>query len=1515
MKTYFEPLQEYKEYNEILAKLKQGKTPIKITGCIDSQKCHIIESLAVDYPFRLVVTYSEQKAKEILEDLKLYDKNVMLYPSKDVIFYNADIRGNAIIKERMKIMKRLFCGEPVTAVTSFDGGMDRLLPLSFLKKNILSVKEGENFALPLFQERLLMLGYERQSQVEAQGEFAVRGGIVDVFPLTEDQPYRIEFWGDEVDSIRSFEITTQRSLERIEAILLFPAAEIILDETTKLASLKCLEEEKQTYVKQLREQFKTEEAARIEKTVEEFKENLEYLHSSAGIDSYIRYFYQDTVSFFDYFEREGSIVFLDEPSRLSEKGEAVAFEFSESMIGRLEKGYILPRQMDVIFDYKALFAGLCKNKCICLSMMDYKISSLVAVSSYDITARSVNPYNNNFEILVKDLKEWKRTGYRTILLSASRTRAARLAEDLREHELNAFYSEDQDRVLQKGEIIVAHGSLHRGFEYPLLKFVIISESDIFGAEKKQRKKAKTYEGSKIQNFSDLHVGDYVVHENHGVGIFRGIEQIEVDHICKDYIKLEYGCGGSLYVLATGLEVLQKYAGADAKRPKLNKLNSLEWKNTKTKVRSAVKEIAQELVSLYAIRQSKEGYPFCADTVWQREFEEMFPYQETEDQLRAIEDTKQDMESTKIMDRLICGDVGYGKTEIAIRAAFKAVSDDKQVVVLVPTTILAQQHYNTFSQRMKDFPVSIGVLSRFRTQAEQKKTLERLKKGQLDIVIGTHRILSKDVVFKRLGLLIVDEEQRFGVTHKEKIKKLKENIDVLTLTATPIPRTLHMSLIGIRDMSVLDEPPVDRQPVQTFVLEHNDEMIREAIHRELTRGGQVYYVYNRVQGIEEIASLVARLVPEANVAFAHGQMQERQLEKIMFQFINGEIDVLVSTTIIETGMDISNVNTMIIDDADRLGLSQLYQLRGRVGRSNRTSYAFLMYKRDKMLKEIAEKRLSAIREFTELGSGFKIAMRDLELRGAGNLLGAQQSGHMEAVGYDLYCKMLNDAVRSVKGEKEEIEEFETMVDIDFDAYIPSSYIKNEMQKLEMYKRIAGIETEEELSDMQEELTDRFGDIPLSVNNLLHIALIKAMAHNVYVTSLIQKQTEVKLFLYAKAKLQVEQVPTLLSSYQNQLKLIPGQPPSFLFRLETPPGKKKNSHASTEFLFCQMKELLKNIQKICLQGTLLLVLLCLLTGCSSIQSFFGFDYSKEQTDSILSDAAIFSVNGEEITEQELFLYMQPMKEETEAIYGKDIWDFSLNAESTSYEEDLKENLMQKIQYIKIVSQEAKKANISLDEEELLNVNNSTEDYLKRFTKKQLQTYGIEKEIVQKIYHDHALALKYYEVLTLNVDTKIPDVEVRHMVLQYVMLEKAKIVANGEQVLYSEKELKDIRKKGETFIGKVRKEKTGKTLSECVSGSDAVVEVTVDKKELIIQFSSELAEVAYNLKKGEVSDLLETNSAYFILFCVEETNEDATNAAKLKIIEERQQELFESGYEEWEKKAVIAVNREKWDNIHFQ
>lgn len=1148
MKTFVEPLSELKEYNKVRELLKNGVQPVHVTGAIDSQKGHFIYALGSKYPVKIILTYSELKAKEIYEDYRLFDKEVYLYPSKDVIFYSADIHGNAIVQQRLRIIKKMIEEKPITIIMTIDGGMDRVLPLDIIASKVMRLHKASAINIDEIKEQLVHVGYERAAQVEGPGQFAVRGGIFDIYPLTEESPYRIELWDDEIDTIRSFDVESQRSIEQTEEIIIYPATEIVLDKSRYLAGVKQIQQEKAKYAAELKKEKKFDEARRITEVVDEFQEKLEMYSGSMGMESYILYFYNNTVSFLDYFKDRECMFFVDEPNRCMERGNAVELEFRESMIHRIEQGYILPKQIEAVFSISEVEAKLRSCPLVLISTMDYNIKEFPIKAKENLMVKSIQSYQNNFELLIKDLKQWKQKGYRVILLSNSRTRAKRLSEDIQEYDLTAFYSDDLERVVKKGEIMVSYGNLHHGFEYPLIKFVVVSEGDIFGTERKKKKKKKVYSGTKVNSFTDLNIGDYVVHENHGVGIYRGIEKIEVDKVTKDYLKIEYAADGILYVLATGLDVLQKYAGADAKKPKMNKLNSLEWKKTKAKVRGSVKDIAKELVELYAKRQSRKGYSFGKDTVWQAEFEEMFQYQETDDQLSAIEATKKDMESTRIMDRLICGDVGYGKTEIAIRAAFKAVSDGKQVAYLVPTTILAQQHYNTFVQRMKDFPITIEMMSRFRTASEQKKTVEKLKTGKVDIVVGTHRLLSKDVGFKNLGLLIVDEEQRFGVTHKEKIKQLKEDVDVLTLSATPIPRTLHMSLVGIRDMSVLEEPPVDRQAIQTFVLEHNDEIIREAINREINRGGQVYYVYNRVSNIDEIAMNVAKIVPEASVSYVHGQMHERELEKIMFDFINGEIDVLVATTIIETGLDISNVNTMIIDDADKLGLSQLYQLRGRVGRSNRTSYAFLMYRRDKMLREVAEKRLQAIKEFTDLGSGFKIAMRDLELRGAGNLLGSKQHGHMEAVGYDLYCKMLNDAVRVLKGEAAEEDEFETSVDINLDAFIPATYIRSEFQKLEIYKRIADVQTEDEYLDMQEELTDRFGDMPNSVVYLLYIALLKSLAHNAYIVQLKQTDQMIKFVMYEKAKVNINKIPAFIAEYNGALKFVTDKTPLFKLDLE-------------------------------------------------------------------------------------------------------------------------------------------------------------------------------------------------------------------------------------------------------------------------------------------------------------------------------------------------------------------------------
>lgn len=1148
MKAFTNPLLELQGFSEMITEAEKSKGLTTITGCIDAQKPHMMYGFGNGLKNKIIVTFNEQRAMELYEEYSFFDSEALYYPAKDVLFYQSDIRGNVLTAERINALKAIHENKQVTVITTFDALMNTMTPPEQLFSGVQKLHPGDEVNLDELKTLLIDMGYEKEYQVDSRGQYALRGGILDIFPLTEENPVRVEMWGDEIDTIRSFDCQSQKSIENLDELVIYPSCELVLTEEEKQKGIEKVKAEAEKVSQKLREEMKTEEAYRISSMAEELAEQWGELAITAGMDAYLSYFCEKRVGLLDYFDVDNTFVFFDEFSRCCERGKQTELEFSECMKHRLEYGYILPGQMKELFFEKEIMGKLNMFSCISMGALDNKSNGLKLTSQHDIMVQSVNSYNSSFEILIKDLKQYKKKGYRVILLSGSRSRAERLSQDLMEEGLSSFFTKDYGHELLPGQIMVCYGKIHRGFEYPMIKFAVITETDIFGGEKKKKKRKRLYEGDEIQSFTDLNVGDYVVHENHGLGIYCGMEKIEVDKKVKDYIKIQYQGGSNLYILATQLDLIQKYAGKDAKKPKLNKLGGQEWSKTKNRVRGAVQEIAGDLVKLYAKRQEDKGFVYGPDTVWQREFEELFPFEETQDQELAIEATKKDMESHKIMDRLICGDVGYGKTEIAIRAAFKAVQDGKQVAYLAPTTILAQQIYNTFSQRMKDYPVNIDLLCRFRSSKEQKKTIEKLKKGQVDIIVGTHRILSKDVSYSDLGLLIIDEEQRFGVTHKEKIKQIKTNVDVLTLTATPIPRTLHMSLIGIRDMSVLEEPPMDRLPIQTYVMEHNEEMVREAIHRELARDGQVYYVYNKVKDISEVASKIQLLVPDANVAFAHGQMRETQLEKIMYDFINGEIDVLVSTTIIETGLDISNVNTMIIHDADNMGLSQLYQLRGRVGRSNRTAYAFLMYRRNKMLKEVAEKRLAAIREFSDLGSGFKIAMRDLEIRGAGNLLGAQQSGHMEAVGYDLYCKMLHEAVKEAKGETVIEEKFDTSIDINIDAYIPPGYIGNEFQKLDIYKRIAGIRTEEEREEMLEELIDRFGEPPKSVMNLLTIASIKAKAHGVFIKDLSQKGDELVLTMYERAQIDPGNIPVFVSKFQNNLKFnMTAENPNFVYTM--------------------------------------------------------------------------------------------------------------------------------------------------------------------------------------------------------------------------------------------------------------------------------------------------------------------------------------------------------------------------------
>jgi len=1084
----------------------KGNSPLLLTGMMDSQKCHVIGALKERKSNTiLVITHSELKAKEIYEDLAFFVESsdeLFLYPAKDTVFYAADTKSLLITKERFAAINSLLKGESPVIVASIEALFDRLSPPDVFADHIIGLKSCDVYDLDLLMKNLIAIGYERRDTVEAMGQFAVRGGILDVFSTTYDNPMRIEFFDDEIDSIRTIDPETQRSVSKLDSVEIFPIKELVYDEFTLAEALEKIEAEYKKTLSSYEKKGLDEAVDGLKSSVGELIEQLKTDGNSRDIDRFSQYFYEGGCSLLDYLPND-TYIFFDESARLYQKSETSHEEFSQSVQNRLMKGYLLPSQAEMIFSYSQIVAKCAKFPQVIMNSLMSNIREFKPLQAASFTVKGAMSLQNQIDLMIEDINYLKSNGYKIVMLTGNKVRAERIVTELSERSISArFFENTADAVLEVGSVAVVSGSLKRGFMYDDIKLAFISDKELFGEKSKQKKPKKIKNARKINSFIELKVGDYIVHENHGIGIFSGIETIISDQVKRDYIKLTYADGGNLYIPTSQMDMIQKYIGGESAKPKMNKLGGADWSRAKSRAKGAVEILAKDLIELYAKREAAMGFTYSKDSVWQNEFEETFPFTETDDQLSAIEDVKHDMESPKVMDRLICGDVGYGKTEIALRAAFKAVQDSKQVVYLVPTTILAQQHYNTFTQRMQDFPVSIEMLSRFRSAKEVKAALDGLEKGKVDIVIGTHRLLSKDVAFHNLGLVIVDEEQRFGVSHKEKLKSLKENVDVLTLTATPIPRTLHMSLAGIRDMSLLDEPPSERKPIQTYVMEYDGQFIKDAIHRELSRGGQVYYLYNRVRSISEMSARIQNLVPEANVTYAHGQMSEKELESVMMDFINGESNVLVCSTIIETGLDIPNVNTIIIHDSDHYGLSQLYQLRGRVGRSGRLAYCYLMYRKDKVLTEVAEKRLQTIRDFTEFSSGFKISMRDLEIRGAGNLLGESQHGHMDSVGYDMYCRLLSEEVDRLKGITP-VEVFETYIDLEFTAYIHADYVPNEEQRLEMYKKISLIRDRGDYLDVQEELLDRFGDLPKAVINLLDIAYMKACANKAGVISVIEK----------------------------------------------------------------------------------------------------------------------------------------------------------------------------------------------------------------------------------------------------------------------------------------------------------------------------------------------------------------------------------------------------------------------------
>ncbi len=1101
------PMEESAEYNEIDRGIQNHRFPIGVFGASESSKAYFIYSIFKNHDNNiLILTQSDMEARNLYEDLSFFTPYVYYLPIKEVVFYNIDIISGDVRWERLKVFNWMLTSSKKIIVTCIETLATRLIPRGLYEKYKFTIKTGDKVDIKSLCKKLIECGYKRCETIENKGYFSVRGGIIDIFCPIEPLPYRIELFGDEVDSIRTFNTDTQRSIDKIKLAKIFPAKELVITDEIMKSGYENIDADFKSFIlSNLDKEIKDKVVSNVSHNLENLKENYYF----ENIDSYFNYFYKESCNLLDYIGE--SFVFLDDPERCKGKLDSIFFEFEDTFKMLIQRGEVLPNQGNLLINKEELLGTLSLKKILLLDVLTkrYKfISPKYSVSFNEIT---LHEYHGQLEYLIEDIKDKRERGLSIVILSGTRTRGERLVDTLRDYGLESRYSDTLEDLSRK-EIVITFGSQLRGYEFPNLNICLISDKEVFGEAKRKLVKAKTSKKgvSKIKSFTELKPGDYIVHVNHGIGIYKGIIQLTVDKVIKDFILIQYEKEDKLYVPVEQLDMVQRYIGSEGSNPKINKLGSQEWIKAKKKVKNQVEEIAADLIKLYAERSTIKGFKFSKDTVWQNQFEDEFAYEETQDQLMAIDEIKKDMENDKVMDRLLCGDVGYGKTEVVLRAAFKAVMDGKQVAILVPTTILAQQHYNNILKRFSDFPVTVDMLSRFRTKVQQKQTLLNLKSGNLDILVGTHRLIQKDIEFKNLGLLIVDEEQRFGVTHKERLKSLKKNVDVITLSATPIPRTLHMSLIGVRDISVIETPPEERYPIQTYVVEYNEQLIRDAILKEISRGGQVYFVHNRVENILETKHYLSKLIPEVRIAVAHGQMHERELENVILSFTKNDYDVLLTTTIIETGMDIQNVNTMIMNDADKLGLSQLYQLRGRVGRTNRIAYCYLTYRKEKVLTEVAEKRLKAIKDFTELGSGFKIALKDLEIRGAGNMMGSAQHGHMASVGYDLYCKMLEDSIKLLKGEiKEEV--VETTIEVKVDAYIPDKYINEEMEKIQIYKKIAAIENLQDKNMIEEELEDRFGEIPHSVNNLIRIAYIKSLARNIGVEELKQKSNEV-LFIY-------------------------------------------------------------------------------------------------------------------------------------------------------------------------------------------------------------------------------------------------------------------------------------------------------------------------------------------------------------------------------------------------------------------
>lgn len=1112
-----------------------GRGQQQVFGLTGSQRNLLMAALAGETgSTTLIVTPGEAEAGQICDDLSalLPRVKVKQLPVYELLPYQVLAHGKEVAASRLEVLEGLCRAEPMVVVAPVEALMRRLSPPDVFAAAGLKLAVGDRQDPGVLGRRLLAMGYERVDLVERAGQFSVRGGIVDVFPMTREVPARLEFFDDEVDSVRLFDVETQRSEEKIEQLAVYPATEMVVSGNQWSLGRGAVKAE---YRVQRRKLEKSADPAVLRFFDEHFGRLLDMLESEVydpGLETFLPYFHPQPVSLLDYLPR-GAAVFVNEPQKIKEVVQSIQRERAETYADLLTRGKVLPGQLAGYLDWEHLYEGLNGRRSVFFSFMPRQATFIRPQNIVNFTAKSMHSFLGHMDMLAEEVRQWRRNGNAVVLLVTGQDRGRHLLDALREEKVDVFYISSLDREVQPGNVVISHGQLSAGFELVNARLVVITEGEIFGQRKRRRREQPRETGTRLEPFTDLKVGDYVVHVNHGIGRYNGVVPLDIGGIRKDYLLIKYAGEDKLYVPTDQVSLLQKYLGAEADSPRLSKLGGAEWNRVKSRVREAVRDMAQELLALYAARETVQGYSFGPDTVWQKEFEDAFPYEETPDQLRAVREVKRDMENRRPMDRLLCGDVGYGKTEVALRAAFKAVMESKQVAVLVPTTILAQQHYNTFRERFANYPVQVEMLSRFRSPREQRRIVRDLKEGRVDIVIGTHRLVQDDIIFKDLGLLVVDEEQRFGVAHKEKLKKLRTNVDVLTLTATPIPRTLHMSLVGVRDTSLLETPPENRFPVQTYVLEEDPVMIREAIRRELARDGQVYFVHNRVAELDNVAVWLKSLVPEARIITAHGQMREEELEQIMLDFIDGAYDILVCTTIIESGLDIPNVNTLIVKEANNFGLAQLYQLRGRVGRANRLSYAYLTFRKDRVLNEVAEKRLAAIREFTEFGSGYKIAMRDLEIRGAGNLLGAEQHGHIAAVGFDLYCRLLEEAVQEARGQQVE-QPVETVVELPVEAYIPDDYISDTSQKVELYRRIAFLRKESEIAELEEELVDRFGDLPRPVRNLLWVSRIRVMAGRLKIKSVSRQQGFYRLVLAPNHPLTGEKLVAIGELYRNKVK---------------------------------------------------------------------------------------------------------------------------------------------------------------------------------------------------------------------------------------------------------------------------------------------------------------------------------------------------------------------------------------------